>query len=98
MKRLPSVSLFSNCGAGDLGYANAGFRFDVIAELVQHRLDVALLHHRGADGVQGDLRTTLPEVVASWRRRHRRLAPALLAACPPCQGMSSARGGRGKES
>ena len=28
-----AVSLFSNCGAGDLGFAAAGFRFRVMAEL-----------------------------------------------------------------
>lgn len=97
MARLAAVSLFSNCGAGDVGYAGAGFRFDVMAELVPHRLKVALLNHPGAVGVVGDLRETLPRAVGEWRRRHGEARPALLAACPPCQGMSSARSGLGRE-
>lgn len=95
---LRGVSLFTNCGAGDVGYRDAGFAFDVMAELESHRLDVALLNHRTARGVPGDLRETLPQVVAAWRDRNGMAQPALLAACPPCQGMSSARSDRGSES
>jgi DNA (cytosine-5)-methyltransferase 1 len=94
---LRAISLFSNCGAGDLGYAKAGFAFEVMAEIEQRRLDVALLNHPGAVGVKGDLRETLGDVVKEYRRRARTARPALLAACPPCQGMSSARSGRGRE-
>src|SRR2546427_823559 len=90
---LRAVSLFSNCGAGDLGFAAAGFRFEVMAEIDPRRLSVALLNHRSAVGVPGDLRITWPKVVKSYWERHRRLD--LLAACPPCQGMSTARGKRG---
>lgn len=89
------MSLFSNCGAGDLGFANAGFAFEVMAELDERRLDVALRNHRGADGVSGDLRETLLDVAACYRKRAGSEPPALLAACPPCQGMSSAHSGRG---
>ncbi len=46
--RLRAVSLFSNCGAGDLGFAGAGFRFDVMGELDPRRLSIALLNHPGA--------------------------------------------------
>jgi len=93
---LRAVSLFSNCGAGDVGYKKAGFRFDVMAEIDHRRLQVALLNHQGAVGISGDLRVTWPEVVASYRNRHGDAAPTLLAACPPCQGMSSARSGKGR--
>lgn len=92
---LHAVSLFSNCGAGDIGYAAAGFQFDVMAELDERRLKVALLNHPGAKGVAGDLRETLPSVVEAYRATVGATAPALLAACPPCQGMSSARSTRG---
>jgi DNA (cytosine-5)-methyltransferase 1 len=92
---LRAVSLFSNCGAGDVGYASAGFQFDVMAELDARRLKVALLNHPDALGVPGDLRQTLPEVVATYRAVAGTARPALLAACPPCQGMSSARSTRG---
>ncbi|MBI1380964.1 MAG: DNA cytosine methyltransferase [Planctomycetaceae bacterium] len=92
---LHAVSLFSNCGAGDLGYARAGFRFTVMAELEEKRLRVALLNHRRATGIAGDLRTTWPRVVDAYVKAHGSIAPALLAACPPCQGMSSARSNRG---
>lgn len=93
-----AVSLFSNCGAGDVGYARAGFRFDVMAELDERRLEVCLLNHPSAKGVQGDLRETWPKVVETYRRTSRKTRLSLLAACPPCQGMSTARSGRGIES
>jgi DNA (cytosine-5)-methyltransferase 1 len=92
---LPAVSLFTNCGAGDLGFSRSGFSFEVLAELDERRLSVAALNLSGAT-VAGDLRETWPEVVAEYRRRREAQPPALLAACPPCQGMSSARSGRGR--
>lgn len=98
MASLESVSLFSNCGAGDVGFARAGFRFQVMAEIDERRLDVALRNHRHAAGIVGDLRETWPEVVASYRERRGPTPPTLLSACPPCQGMSSARSRRGHES
>jgi DNA (cytosine-5)-methyltransferase 1 len=93
--RFPAVSLFTNCGAGDLGYEAAGFRFQVLAELDKERLAVAALNLPGATTVPGDLRETWPSVVANYRSRVGSARPALLSACPPCQGMSSARSGRG---
>lgn len=95
MSKLRAVSLFSNCGAGDVGYREAGFRFDVMAELDARRLDVCLLNHPGAEGVPGDLRKTWQTVVKKYRARAGKARPALLCACPPCQGMSSARSGKG---
>lgn len=92
-----SISLFSNCGAGDTGYAKAGFRFDVMAELDHRRLQVCLLNHPNAVGVPGDLRKTWPLVVDEYLAVSNGASLALLAACPPCQGMSSARSHRGKE-
>ena len=92
-----AVSLFSNCGAGDVGFASAGFRFRVVSELVEKRLEVAKLNHPDAVAVPGDLRKTWPVVVDSFREAHGSEAPVLLSGCPPCQGMSSARGDRGKE-
>jgi DNA (cytosine-5)-methyltransferase 1 len=90
-----AISLFSNCGAGDVGYRNAGFRFDVMAELDPRRLEICLLNHPGAIGVSGDLRKTWRKVVSLYRQRAGKIRPTLLAACPPCQGMSSAKSGRG---
>ena len=98
MASLESVSLFSNCGAGDVGFARAGFRFKVLAEIDERRLEVALRNHRDASGVAGDLRQTWHKVVAAYRERCGSVQPTLLSACPPCQGMSSARSGRGHES
>ena len=92
-----AVSLFSNCGAGDVGYAAAGFDFKVVSEIVRRRLTVACLNHPGATAVQGDLRRTWPAVVDAFREAHGSEPPTLLSGCPPCQGMSSARGGRGRE-
>ena len=98
MAKLEAVSLFSNCGAGDVGFARAGFSFRVLAEIDERRLDVALRNHPDASGVVGDLRETWPQVVESYRQSCGSAQPALLSACPPCQGMSSARSGRGHES
>lgn len=92
-----AVSLFSNCGAGDVGYAKAGFKFAVMAEIDQRRLDVCLLNHPSAVGVPGDLRDTWSKVVSKYRKIAGSEEPALVAACPPCQGMSTARSGRGKQ-
>src|SRR5438128_2292001 len=92
-----AVSLFSNCGAGDIGYRRAGFHFEVMAELDPRRLEVALLNHPRARGVPGDLRDTWQTVITEYRASAGNVRPALLAACPPCQGMSSARGNRGRE-
>ncbi len=93
--KLRAISLFSNCGAGDCGYKEAGFRFEVMAELDPRRLEICLLNHDGAIGVPGDLRESWPAVVAKYRLVADDEPPALLAACPPCQGMSSVRSGRG---
>lgn len=92
---LPAVSLFTNCGAGDVGFAQAGFGFQVMAELDPRRLQVALLNHAQAKGVPGDLRATLPSVIETYREQRGNEPPALLAACPPCQGLSSAQSARG---
>lgn len=90
------VSLFSNCGAGDIGFRQAGFRFQVMAELDRRRLEVAALNHPEAMVVWGDLRETWPQVVTAWQTIAGEYAsPDLLAACPPCQGLSTARGNRG---
>ena len=94
---LQAISLFSNCGAGDTGYAKAGYDFQVMAEIDPRRLEVALLNHPDAVGIPGDLRETAGRVVQSFRARAGGERLALLAACPPCQGMSSARASRGKE-
>ena len=93
----PAVSLFSNCGAGDLGYSRASFVFGVMAEIDQRRLHVASLNHKHAACVLGDLRETWPAAVSAYREQFADTAPVLLAACPPCQGMSSARSGRGSD-
>lgn len=95
MRKLRAVSLFSNCGAGDIGYREAGFEFQVMAELDPRRLEVCLLNHPEAEGVSGDLRTTWETVIKKYRSKAGKTRPALLCACPPCQGMSSARSGKG---
>ena len=92
-----AISLFSNCGAGDVGFARAGFRFRIMAERMESRLTVALRNHPAAHGVLGDLRETWREVVRMWRHNHPSARPDLVAACPPCQGMSTARSDRGPE-
>lgn len=92
----PAISLFSNCGAGDVGFAGAGFEFRVVAEIDRRRLRIAGLNHQGGAAVWGDLRETWEEVVAQFRAVSDD-RPDLLAACPPCQGMSTARRDRGPD-
>lgn len=94
---LRAVSLFSNCGAGDLGFRNAGFRFVLLAEIEPRRLEVAMRNHAGAYGVPGDLNRTWSTVVDLTAHSLRSQDLDLLAACPPCQGMSTARSNRGLE-
>ena len=95
-----SVSLFSNCGAGDLGYVESGFRFEVMAELEPNRLAVCHLNHPESEPVEGDLRKTWETVLDKLTERQGTRAGdaplALLTACPPCQGMSSARNDLGR--
>lgn len=99
MTQLRAVSLFSNCGAGDLGYRRAGFKFDVMAEIDRRRLQVCLQNHPGAVGIEGDLRDTWKLVVRAFREKAgKNRRPSLLCACPPCQGMSSANPERGIQS
>lgn len=88
---LHAVSLFTNCGAGDVGYQDAGFNFRVVAELEPRRAKVAELNLEGSVAVPGDVRDNLGEITEAWRRKGDDRAPDLLCACPPCQGMSSAR-------
>lgn len=92
----PSVSLFSNCGAGDYGYWKAGFDFAVMAELEEKRLRVAAANHPHATTVVGDLRRTWPLVVDRYTNLVGDCEPWLLCACPPCQGISSANSRRGQ--
>lgn len=91
-----AVSLFSNCGAGDVGFANAGFQFRVVSEIERRRLRLAALNHQAAAAVWGDLRGTYEEVIVQFRALDGG-RPDLLAACPPCQGMSTARRDRGPD-
>lgn len=94
---LRAVSLFTNCGAGDVGFIRAGFQFEVLAEIDRCRLEVAELNLPGSSVIQGDLIHTWPEVVVAYQDRCDGEPPALLAACPPCQGLSTANARRGKE-
>ena len=94
---LSGVSLFTNCGAGDVGFAKAGFQFEVLAEIDRNRLAVAALNLPNASVIPGDLRRTCPDVVSAYHDRCGRESPALLAACPPCQGLSTANARRGNE-
>lgn len=68
-----------------------------MAEINKNRLDVALKNHPKATGIPGDLRQTWRRVVRVAREIDAK-RPDLLCACPPCQGMSTAKSGRGSAS
>ena len=40
-----AVNLVPDCGAGDTGFAAAGFEFRVISKLVEKRLEVPMFDH-----------------------------------------------------
>ena len=84
MAKLEAVSLFSNCGAGDVAFAWVGFRFQVLAEIDEQRLHVALRNHPDAVSIVGDLRETWPSVVASYQERCGSPLQAPMSTCPPC--------------
>ena len=68
-----------------MGFARAGFRFRVLAEIDERRLHVALRNHGDACGVVGDLRKTWPEVVSPYCERCGKVnAGPEDAACPVC--------------
>jgi len=77
-----------------------------MAELEEDRMEICRWNHRKLpDGeelpsgnfVNGDLRSTWEEVCDRFRHvSDEEGTPALLAACPPCQGMSTARSGLGQ--
>jgi DNA (cytosine-5)-methyltransferase 1 len=68
-----------------------------MAELEPERLAVASLNHPEANAVLGDLRFTWGDVIRDYRATAGGERLTLLAACPPCQGMSTARGQRGRD-
>ena len=80
MANLESMSLFSSCGAGDVGFARAGFRFRVLGAIDERRLDVALRNHPDASGVAGDMRETWRDVVSSYQEGCGSAQPTLLSA------------------
>lgn len=77
-----------------------------MAELEPDRLRVCSWNHRETPSgdpipegnfVLGDLRDTYGSVTDRYRETiGENIPPALLSACPPCQGMSTARGGIGR--
>ncbi len=85
---LPSLSLFSGAGIGDLGFERAGFKFHVFAELNRERLRLCRLNHSDAEYIEGDLRTTWQAAVDAYVKRSGVEAPSLLSAMIPCQAMS----------
>lgn len=93
-----AISLFSNCGAGDLGFKQAGFNFKILSEIEEKRIRVAKLNHPRAITVQGDLTSTWQDVISIYNENFGNEPLRLLTACPPCQGFSSARGLRGNKS
>lgn len=86
---LPAVSLFSNGGVGDYGYHLAGFDFLVHAEIEPKRCAVLEENYPSSTVLEGDLRDTWTRVVKAYAETGED-PPALLAASPPCQGMTTA--------
>jgi len=92
-----AVSLFSGAGLSDMGYCLAGFRLAVHVELKTDRAEIGQANFPESTWIRGDLRVCHERVAEAYRARtDTRLA--LLAATPPCQGMSSSNPSRGKRS
>jgi DNA (cytosine-5)-methyltransferase 1 len=94
-RRLNAVSLYSGAGLSDIGYALAGFAFHVQAEIEPRRAALCTANFPLATPVIGDLRSTWRKVLAEYEKKCNS-TPELVAATPPCQGMSSSNPGRGK--
>ncbi len=92
---MPAVSLFSGAGISDIGYELAGFRFHVHVELDSRRAAIGQKNFPHSSWLVKDLREARDEVVSAYRGKTDDQL-ALLAATPPCQGMSSSNPSRGK--
>lgn len=93
----PAISLFSGAGLSDAGYESAGFQFLVHSELSEPRAALGKDNYPEGHWIVGDIRDTYQEIVSSYQvQTSERLC--LLAATPPCQGMSSSNPTRGKRS
>ena len=91
----PGLSLFSGAGISDIGYELAGFRFCVQVELDAQRAAVGKGNFPGSSWLVKDAGEARRDVVREYIAKTD-LRPALLAATPPCQGMSSSNPSRGK--
>lgn len=94
-KSLPAVSLFSGAGVSDYGYAIAGFKFVVQAEIDPRRAAVGCANFPDSSWIVGDVRELHDQVIAAFEKGENG-PPALLVATPPCQGMSSSNPSRGR--
>lgn len=90
-----AVSLFSGAGLSDLGYEIAGFRFVVQVEIDHRRAAVGADNFPASQWLTCDVRGSESEIVTAYHRSTSRPLD-LLAATPPCQGMSSSNPTRGK--
>ena len=81
-----AVSLFTNCGAGDVGFAKAGYQFDILAEIDARRLAVAGLNLPGSSLILGDLRRTWRKVVSTYHDRRGTGAAGALGRVPSLSG------------
>lgn len=94
---LNAISLYAGAGISDVGYTRAGFSFLVHSELDERRSAICARNFPQSKIIAGDLRKKWRKVVSEYEKRATgRLT--LLAATPPCQGMSSSNPNRGKVS
>ena len=90
-----AVSLFSGAGLSDLGYEMAGFQFVVQVDVDQRRVAIGADNFPKSTWFTRDVRGCEEEIAEAYRgSTSQRLD--LLAATPPCQGMSSSNPTRGK--
>lgn len=89
-RRFTFLSLFSGAGVGDFGLVKAGGQCLAACEVDPHRQSVHS-HNIGAP-IWGDITTHREEIISEFVSQQ----VDILVATPPCQGFSTANGGRGK--
>lgn len=88
MEKYKYVSLFSGGGIGDIGFKNAGYIPIVMNEIEKDRAEILKSNYSDAQIIVGDISTHLEEIYEKTMKKLNGERLFMLAATPPCQGMS----------
>ena len=85
---LNAISLFSSSGIGDLGIRANGIQTIIGCELLADRMRLFHNNFKEAKCFQGDIWKLKDDIINFYKSNYT-VAPFLVVATPPCQGMSS---------